>query len=119
METMINEFSSKYPQTANYATLFSKMNLPIETSLWVSLNTSILMSKLKNGGFSKYRRGAGDLPDNVIDMFGRTYLQNIEKAINNCVSMFGTGKEVYDRVTKIKILEPNLFMETLVKQYCN
>jgi hypothetical protein len=114
MEQIIAKFSSKYPRVATIVTGLNP-DYPIELKLKMVVSVSVLMSKLDKGDYKKYQKKSEKLPDEVVDMFGRTYIQNYSKVADQVFEAIGN----YNTFPKVKILEPDNFIEKLMAQYCN
>jgi hypothetical protein len=113
MNSLINKFNSNYPRTTAKAICIKDINLPEDIAIWVSINVSLLMAKLKRGDYSQYMRDSNStLPDNVVDMFGYTYLQNVEKVIEQI--FMATGE--YSHIKNLKTLQPDNFFKKLINQ---
>jgi hypothetical protein len=113
MNKLITEFSSKYPQATEMAVQVKELDMPMDIALWVSINVSILMAKLKRGDYSKNMRNPNEqLSDECIDMFGVTYLKNIKKVAEQV--WYATGS--YSHIKQLKSLQPDDFFEKLINQ---
>jgi len=111
-EQIISEYSAKYPQVA---TKIAELNTayPIELKLKMAISVSVLMSKLERGDYKKYQKTPAKLPDNVIDMFGRTYIQNYSKVADQVFQAMGH----YNTFPKVVMLQPDNFIEKLISQF--
>jgi hypothetical protein len=111
-DKIISEFSAKYPQVASK---FAELNsdYPLELKLKIAISVSVLMSKLDRGDYKKYQKTPTKLPDNVIDMFGRTYIQNYSRVADQVFQAMGN----YNTFPKIVMLQPDNFIEKLISQF--
>ena len=111
MEKMIADFTQEYPETVSMAKEVAEMpHLPLPMQIWISLNVSVLMAKLKRGDFNKYLKNGGEMRTEGIDMFGKTYLQNIKNMGTQVWEMTGE----YELLKKSQVLKPDLFVEKLI-----
>ena len=110
---MIMDFESKYPNTAKCSHNMREKGLPYDTSLWIGVNASILMMKLDRGDYNEYRKTKCKLPNEVIDMFGKTYMENALTVAEKVYNMTGE----YERMKTVKALDPDAFFEKLINQY--
>jgi hypothetical protein len=113
MEQIINKFSAKYPRVASYT---SEMNAdyPLELKLKMVVAVSVLMAKLDRGEYQQYMKNPDiKIRDEVIDMFGRTYLQNYCKVADHVYQSLGH----YNTFPKVSILDPDTFIKKLISQF--
>ncbi len=114
MEKIIADFTQEYPSCASMAKEVAEMpHLPLSISIWISLNVSVLMAKLKRGDFNEYLINKGDMKPEIIDMFGKCYLQNIKHVGTQVWEMTGE----YELLKKSQSLKPDLFVIKLIKKY--
>ena len=113
MEKIITNFQGKYPRVVDYIQSIKKY--PIKLQLEMVVHVSVLMAKLDKGYYNKYLKNKNiKLPDEAIDMFGRTYLQNYCKVCDQVYNMQGS----YEPFPKLNILLPDNFVEKLINQEC-
>jgi hypothetical protein len=114
MEKIIADFTQEYPLSSAMAKEVAEMpHLPLPISIWISLNVSVLMAKLKRGDFNKYLTNGGEMRTELIDMFGKTYLQNIKKIGTEVWEITGE----YELLKKSQSLKPDLFVIKLIEKY--
>lgn len=113
MEQIINNFSAKYPQVAAIMTGLNP-NYPIELKIKMAVAVSVLMAKLDKGDYKHYQKNPKKLPDDVIDMFGKTYIQNYSKLADKVYEAMGH----YNTFPKIVSLQPDNFIDLLITQFC-
>jgi hypothetical protein len=114
MDKLITDFESNYPRTTEMAVRVKEMEMPVEINLWISINVSVLMTKLKRGDYSAYQKSKTPMKDEVIDIFGKTYLQNIEKVAHQVFLLTGE----YSQMKTMKSLSPDNFFLKLINQEC-
>lgn len=117
MEKIIADFTNDYPLSASMAKEVAELpNLPNEIAIWISLNVSILMAKLKRGYFNKYMRNSNTvLPIKVIDMFGKNYLLNVKNVATEIWEKTGE----YELLKKLEVLKPDNFVVKLIEKFCD
>jgi hypothetical protein len=114
MEKIIADFTQEYPQTASMAKEVAELpNLPLPISIWISVNITVLMLKLKRGDFNEYLKDGREMKTEHIDMFGRTYLQNI---IHMGMKVWELTGE-YELLKKSPVLNPDKFVIKLIEKY--
>lgn len=115
MEQIINKFDSKYSRiTARIIGL--NPDYPLELKIKIAVSVSVLMSKLDNGDYNHLRKKSSTkLPDEVIDMFGDTYIKNYCKVADTIYQAMGN----YDTFPKIETLQPDNFIKKLISQVNN
>jgi hypothetical protein len=113
MEKMLIIFKQKYPRTAEFVENINN-DYPMELKVKVCISVSVLMAKLQSGYFNKFRVKSilEDLPNEMIDSFGITYLQHFCKEIDQSYMMVGS----YENLPKLNVLKPENFVEKLINQ---
>jgi hypothetical protein len=109
----VKQFISKYPRTADMVTGLNP-NYPIELKIKITIAVSELMAKLDRGDYKSYQKNHKKLPDEVIDMFGKTYIQNYSKLADKVYETIGH----YNTFPKIVSLQPDNFIDLLISQFC-
>jgi len=107
MNKLITDFTTNYPRATEMAEQLRDMDMPMDISLWISVNASVLMAKLKRGDYSK-----NEINDEGIDMFAFTYLRNMKVVAEKV--WLATGD--YSHIKNIKTLQPDAFVEKIIKQ---
>lgn len=109
---IIGQFSSKYPRVA---TIMAELNpnYPLELKIKMAVSVSVVMAKLDGGEYKKYYKNPDKkLPDEAIDIFGRTYIQNYCKLSDTVYQAMGN----YNTFPKIVTLQPDNFIKKLISQ---
>lgn len=114
MDAMIANFQSKYPRSATYVANLNPA-YPAELKMKMVVCVSLVMAKLDRGDYKKLQRNNEKLPNEVIDMFGETYLKNYSRLADKVYEAIGN----YNTFPKMKLLDPDNFIENLINQYCN
>lgn len=111
MNEIISRFGSKYPRVAVIMTGLNP-DYPPELKLKMTFSVSLLMSKLDRGDYKKYQKNPEKITDEVVDMFGRTYIQNYCKVADHVYQALGH----YNTFPKVNILDPDNFIKKLISQ---
>jgi hypothetical protein len=109
MEQLITDFTTKYPRTTKYAIALRDAGIPTDVLAFISVYTKSLMAKLERGGYSKYLES--DITEEFIDVFGATYLANVNMFANICITNIGD----YKYLKMAPIIKPDLFVKTYIQ----
>jgi hypothetical protein len=110
MEKIISTFTDKYPRVAEYILNIKKY--PDDLQMRMLIGVSVLMAKMDKGDYNSYLKSGMTMGNEVIDMFGKTYLQTYCKVADEVYLMMGT----YENFPKANVLIPDNFIKKLIGQ---
>jgi hypothetical protein len=113
MENIISKFQGKYPRVVEYILNMNK-DYPLKLQMQIVISLSILMSNFDSGHYNKYLKDGHKINNEIIDMFGKTYLQNYFRVADTVYMTLGS----YEPFPKTNILNPDKFVEKLIN-HCN
>jgi hypothetical protein len=90
----------KYPRVAIKMTKLNP-NYPLELKLKMEVAVSVLMANLDS---------SGKLANNMIDLFGCSYLQNYSKLADTLFETLGD----YNKFPQMELLDPDTFIKKLI-----